>query len=170
MTDVITAESVIKSTKKRVDELSTTTSKTILPTFTKQTEAQEEANQLNFINQSVIGTKEGVVGAVSKLVGSNITDVILRTADGSNYKSINDFTLYKVMKVGIDRANRPSMNDVLEHLIEVINHTSSRSHCWPTSRQPPKPIMGTNFDLPCMLSARSTHTITYMMQRCSKLF
>jgi hypothetical protein len=75
----------------------TTTGKTVLPTFTTQTEAQEEANQLNVINQSVISAKEGVVKAVSKLVGSNITDAILRTADGSNHKSIDDFTLYDVM-------------------------------------------------------------------------
>jgi hypothetical protein len=33
-TDAITAGSVLKSAKKRADELSTTTSKTVLPTFT----------------------------------------------------------------------------------------------------------------------------------------
>jgi hypothetical protein len=76
-TDRITAGSVIKAAKKRAGELSTTTGKTILPTFTAQTEAQEEANQLNIINQSVIGTKEGIVEAVLKLVGSNITNAIL---------------------------------------------------------------------------------------------
>jgi len=63
-TDAITAGSVLKSAKKRADELSTTTGKTILPTFTTQTEAQEEADRLNVINQSVIGAKEGVVKAV----------------------------------------------------------------------------------------------------------
>jgi hypothetical protein len=77
---------------------------------------------LNIINQSVIGAKEGVVEAISKLVGSDITDAILRTADGSDHKSIDDFTLYEVMKVAIDGANRLSTNDVLEQLIEVINH------------------------------------------------
>ncbi len=101
----------------------TTTGKTVLPTFTTQTEAQEEADLLNVINQSVISAKEGVVKAVLKLVGSNITNAILRTADGSDHKSINDFTLYNVMKVAIDRADRPSTNDMLEHLLEVINHT-----------------------------------------------
>jgi hypothetical protein len=65
-TDASTAGSVLKSSKKRTDELSTTTGKTILPTFTTRTEAQEEADQLNVINQSVIGAKEGVVEAVSK--------------------------------------------------------------------------------------------------------
>ena len=60
---------------------------------------------MNVINQSVIGAKEGVVEAVLKLVGTNITDAILQTADGSNHKSIDDFTLYEVMKVVIDGAD-----------------------------------------------------------------
>ena len=91
---------MLKSAKKRADELSTKTGKTILLTFTTQTEAQEEADQLNVINLSVIGTKEGVVEAVSKLVSSDITDAILQTANSSNHKSIDDFTLYDVMKLG----------------------------------------------------------------------
>ena len=77
---------------------------------------------MNVINP-VIGAKEGIVEAVSKLVGSDITNAILRRADGSDHKNIDDFTLYKVMKVAIDGADRPSKNDVLEQLIEVINHT-----------------------------------------------
>ncbi len=78
---------------------------------------------MNVINQLVIGAKEGVVEAITKLVGSNITNAILRTANGSNHKSINDFTLFNIMQVAIDRADRPSTNDVLEQLLEVINHT-----------------------------------------------
>jgi hypothetical protein len=77
---------------------------------------------LNVINQSVIGAKEGVVEAVSKLVGSDITNAILWTADGSDFKSIDDYMLYKVMKVAIDGADRLTTNDVLEQLLEVINH------------------------------------------------
>jgi hypothetical protein len=122
-TNAITAGFVLKSAKKLTDELSTATGKTVLPTFTTRTEAQEEADQLNIINQSVIGAKEGVVEEVSKLVGSNITDAILRTANGSDHKSIDAFTLYNVMKVAIDGANQPSTNDVLEQLLKVINHT-----------------------------------------------
>ncbi len=76
---------------------------------------------MNVINQSVIRAKEGVVEALTKLVSSNITDAILRTADGSDHKSIDDFTLFDVMKVAIDRADRPSTNDVLEQVLEVIN-------------------------------------------------
>ncbi len=122
-TDAITAGSVLKTAKKQADELMTTTSKTILPTFTTRLEAQEEANYLNVINQLVISAKESVVEALTKLVGSDITDAILRMADGSDHKSINNFTLFNVMKVAIGGADRPSMNDVSEQVLEVINHT-----------------------------------------------
>ncbi len=49
-TDAITAGSLLKTAKKQADKLTTTTSKTILPTFTTQTEAQEKADHLNVIN------------------------------------------------------------------------------------------------------------------------
>jgi hypothetical protein len=122
-TDAITAGSVIKAAKKRADELTAMTSKTVLPSITARAEAQEEANQLNVINQLVISAKKGVVEAITKLVGSNITKTILRTANDSDHKSIDEFTLYKVMKVAIDGANQPSTNNMLEQLIEVVNHT-----------------------------------------------
>ncbi len=99
------------------------TGKTALPSITAQAEAQEEANQLNVINQSAIGAKEGMVQAITKLVSSNITDAILWTAIGSNHKSINEFTLYEVMKSAIDGVGPPSTNNVLEQLIKIINHT-----------------------------------------------
>jgi hypothetical protein len=121
-TDTITADSVIKAAKKRADELTTTTGKTVLLSITAQTEAQEEANQLNIINQLVIGAKEVVVEAITKIIGSNITNAILQPANGSNHKSIDEFTLYKVMEVAIYGADQPSMNNMLEQLIKIINH------------------------------------------------
>ncbi len=43
-TNANTAGSVLKMAKKRADELTTITGKTILPTFTTRMEAQEEAD------------------------------------------------------------------------------------------------------------------------------
>jgi hypothetical protein len=123
LTDAIRASSIIKAAKKQADKLTNTTDKTVLPTITSQTEVQDKANQLNVINQLVIGVKESVVKATVKLVGSNITNAILQMADGSNHKSIDNFVLFDVLQVAIDRADSPSMNDVLEQLIEVTNHT-----------------------------------------------
>jgi hypothetical protein len=122
-TNAITENSVLKAAKARADAALKASSTTITPTITSQSEAQEEADCLNVIDQLVIGAKEGVVEAVTKLVGSNITDAVLRTANGSNHKSIDDYTLFAVMAEAIDGANRPSTTNVLEQLLEVINHT-----------------------------------------------
>ncbi len=71
----------------------------------------------------VIGAKEGAIKAITKLIGSNITNAILHMADGSNYKSVDDYTLFKVMQVAINGADCPSTNNVLKLLLELINHT-----------------------------------------------
>jgi hypothetical protein len=122
-TDAIMAYSVLKAAKNKADAALKAASTTIAPIITLRLEAQEEANHLNVINQLVIGAKEDVVEAVTKLVGSDITDAVLRTADGSNHKCIDDYTLFAVMAAAIDGANRPSTTNVLEQLLEVINHT-----------------------------------------------
>ncbi len=101
-TDAITASYVIKKAKNRADKHTASTSKTVLRSITSRAEAQEEANRLNVINQLVIGGKEGVVKAITKLVGINVTYAILRTASCSNHKSINNFTLFEVMILAIN--------------------------------------------------------------------
>jgi hypothetical protein len=123
LTNTITANSVLKAAKARADTALKALSTTITPTITSQLEAQEEADRLNVINQLVISTKEGVVEAVTKLVGSNITDAVLQTAKSSNHKSIDNYMLFAVMAAAIDGADQPSTPDVLEQLLEVINHT-----------------------------------------------
>ncbi len=46
-----------------------------------------------------------MVEAFTMLVGSNVTDAILWTANGSDHKSINNFTLFEVMKLAINSAD-----------------------------------------------------------------
>jgi hypothetical protein len=122
-TDAITANSVLKAAKTKANTASKAASTTITPTITSRSEAQEEANRLNVINQSVIGAKEGVVEAVTKLVGGDITDAVLQTANGINHKSIEDYMLFAVIAAAINGTNQPSTTNVLEQSLEVINHT-----------------------------------------------
>ncbi len=77
LTNAITANSVLKTAMARADAASKASSTMITPTITSQSEAQEEADRLNVINQLVIGTNKGVVKAVTKLVGRDITDAVL---------------------------------------------------------------------------------------------
>jgi hypothetical protein len=94
-TDAVTARAVLQASKDKAASQSTISGTTVASVFVKRTEAQEEADRLNVINQSVIGAKEGVTEGVTLKVGSNITDAILRTADGSDHKSVDDYTYSK---------------------------------------------------------------------------
>ncbi len=85
-TDAIMASYAVREAKNRAEELTASTDKTVLPSITSQAEAQEEADQLNVINQLVISTKEVVVEVITKFIGSNVTNAILRTANVSDHK------------------------------------------------------------------------------------
>ena len=91
------------------------------PPITSCTKVQEEADRVNFVDQSVISTKAGVFEAITNLLGSNITNAILYTADRSDHKRNNDYMLFKVMQAAIDGVNRPPATDVFTQLLEAIN-------------------------------------------------
>ena len=57
------------------------------------------------------------------LVGTNITDGVLRTSNG-DFKSVDEYTVQKVMQAAFENADRPPMTCVLEQLmIEVLHYT-----------------------------------------------
>ena len=79
-------------------------------------DAQEEANRHNIINKALIGAKERVLEALTTFVGTNITNTVLRFANG-NYKGLNKYTLHELMQAAIDGANLLPATDVLTQLL-----------------------------------------------------
>ena len=61
----------------------------------------------------MIGAKEGVVEAITTLVGTNITDSVLQTSDG-DFKSVDNYTLHKVLQAAFENPDRPPVADVLD--------------------------------------------------------
>jgi hypothetical protein len=61
-----------------------------------------------------MGTKEGVINALCCIFGANILDKVTKTANGSNNRNINNYTLYNVMLVVIINAMWPIVDGVLE--------------------------------------------------------
>jgi hypothetical protein len=80
---MITAADVINMSRKEAKAKSTATGTTVHPKITSCTDAQEEAKRLTTNNQALNGAKEGIVKALTTFVGTNITDTILRQADGN---------------------------------------------------------------------------------------
>jgi hypothetical protein len=75
--------------------------------------ARAEADRCNMYNQTVVGTKEGMVLALRKIVGAHIIDKIAKTPDGSDNVSIDDYTLHDIIQCATDHATRPDIDDVL---------------------------------------------------------
>ena len=69
-----------------------------------------------------MGSKEGFTEAITAKVGSAITDPILRTADGSDYKGVNEYDLADITAAVLQGADRPRSGDVLTILLDVINY------------------------------------------------
>ncbi len=79
---MITTADVINMSKKEAKAESTMTGTTVHPKIKSHADAQEEAKRLNTNNQALTGAKEGVVEALTTFVGTNITNTILRRANG----------------------------------------------------------------------------------------
>ena len=62
--DAMTAIAAAKKKDKSAEEVE--------PTITKREEAKCEAEQQNITNQTIVGTKEGVIDILKCLVGGNI--------------------------------------------------------------------------------------------------
>ena len=94
----------------------------VAPLIIEKSNAQAEANCLNLNYQAVIGAKEGATEEITEKFGRKITDIILRMADGNNFKGIEDYKLRKLVTAAISGAYRPATDNALEQLSDVLGY------------------------------------------------
>jgi len=93
---IISADSVINNAKKEAMTATAEARKKdkaaeeVEPTITKREEAKRESELQNITNQTIVGTKEGVIDILKRLVGGNILDTMTKIADASRDRSIYD--------------------------------------------------------------------------------
>ncbi len=117
---MISADNVIQQAKK--DALAATaaakkkdkSAEEVEPTITKKEDSKREAERQNITNQTIVGTKEGVIDILKRLVGGNILDAVTKTPDASRDKCIDDYKLHEVFQLAYDNTVRPAVDDVLE--------------------------------------------------------
>ena len=117
-TDAVTAEHVLKRSKRAAEALNTTPP--TVPDIVLRADAIAEAEDQNQLSQRIVGAKEGASESIKKLVGSDVLDAVLRTADGSDWKGIDDYSLHDVLAAVIAGANRPTTAEVHENLLEAL--------------------------------------------------
>ena len=92
-TDVATVESVLAESKAEADAINKKKIRDtddVLPQIATRADAIDEANRRNENIQAIIGAKEGLAEALSVKVGARIINAIVKSADGSDFKSIDD--------------------------------------------------------------------------------
>jgi hypothetical protein len=95
-TDIHTTTSVLKYHNKDLTQSKTNAEPTQtvhLPEITSRADGNDEAERLNTRAQHIIGAKEAIAKVATAKFGKHTTDSVLRTADGSDLKSINDWTV-----------------------------------------------------------------------------
>ena len=98
----------------------TTTGTSIAPLIVLCPDAQEEAKSQNRFTQAIVGANEGATKGITELFSSDITDKVLQSADGTNYRGIDDYFLDKLLAAAFSSSNRPATTDVLDQLMKVI--------------------------------------------------
>ena len=84
-----------------------TEDKPVEPKITDREEAELDADCQNAYCMATIGSKEGFTAGIKKLIGTAITIRILQTTEGTDFKTVDDYQLHKLIKSITDGAGRP---------------------------------------------------------------
>ena len=127
-TQMVTAVSLINQSKKDAATATAAARKKdkdaeeVKPMIMTQEEAKREAERQNITNQTIVGTKEGVIEIMKRLIGGNILDTVTKIANVSRDKRIDEYKLHEVFQLAYDNAVYPEVDDVLELIVEMYQY------------------------------------------------
>ena len=93
----IKRKDVLKDSKDATDRLSNSSGTTVQPEIATNSDTQDEVDRQNTYRMVAIGVKEGVAAGITKIVGTDITNPILRTSDGISFKSVDEYQLHQLV-------------------------------------------------------------------------
>ena len=71
-------------------EAATSTINTVAPKITTNAEAQDKMDRQNTARLAAIGVKEAIESAITSIVGAQITNMILQTTYGSDFRTVDE--------------------------------------------------------------------------------
>ena len=79
----------------------------VAPKITTNANAQDEVDRHNTARIKAIGIKEGIVAEIMLVVRAQITNPILCTTDGSDFRTVNDYVLHQLLSAVMGGAEQP---------------------------------------------------------------
>jgi hypothetical protein len=110
---------VLKDSKDTAGCLSNSSGTPVQPEITTNSDAQEEADRQNTYRLAAIGVKEGVAAGITKIVGKDITNPILRTSDGISFKSVDEYQLHQLVTAITEGEDRPEATTIRQQFVNI---------------------------------------------------
>jgi hypothetical protein len=118
-TDCITTDSILRDATAAAVAAAGGKADAVQTKFTRS-EARDEADSQNYSIQATIGVKEGVAEGITQLVGSAITDQILKNVDRTP-KNIDEYHLYELIQAVRNGAIRPEHHNILRLAMTMLD-------------------------------------------------
>ncbi len=118
-TIAIKRKDILRESKEETALLSASAGSTIAPEITTNSDAQDEADRQNTFRLAAVGAKEGIAEGITALVGKDITNPILRTADGSDFRSVDGYQLHQLITAISEGAERPEAANIRKQFVNV---------------------------------------------------
>ena len=121
----ITWSGVIRSSKAKAAKKYAETKKEEdkEPLIATRDDAKDEADRQNVARLATIGNKEGIIEGVRNRVGGAITDIVLKTADATDDKNVDDIEIHKLLKCVLDAAERPAAAAARDEYVALTSTT-----------------------------------------------
>ena len=95
----------------------------VAPEIATNADEQDKADKQNTARLAVIGVKEAIAAAITAIVGAQITNLILRTTDGSNFRTVDEYYLHQLLSAVKGGAERPSAAAIQHMMVDVMATT-----------------------------------------------
>ena len=81
-------------------------------------------------HKMVFGAKEGATKAITKKVGARVTDTVLRSANVTDYKSVDKFEIRLLVNAILQATDRSRICAVCQHLVNTITFKFNMQKCF----------------------------------------
>ena len=113
----VTKAAMLKASRDKAAAASTL-SITVAPEIGKYY-AREEADRQNTLRLAVIGVKEAAAEGITALVGKAITNPVLRTADGSEFRGVDMYELHQMYTAIMEGVARPEATNIRRQYVDI---------------------------------------------------
>ena len=110
---------ILRDSKDAADRLTINSGTTVQPEIAMNSNAQEEADRQNTYRLAAIGVKEEVAEGITKIVGKDITNPILRMSDGISFKSVDGYQLHQLVTAITEGAEWPEATTIRQQFVNI---------------------------------------------------